>query len=66
MLQESPEEAFEEWVALHSKVYASGEERAERLAVWVDNLAFIESYNTRTTSHWVRPFSDPFSILERA
>ena len=43
-------------------MYVSDEERAERLSVWVDNLAFIESYNTRTTSHWVRPCVAPLRV----
>ena len=55
MLQESPEEAFEEWVAAHEKVYATEGERAHRAAVWRDNLAYIEAYNAQETTHWVRP-----------
>lgn len=54
MLQESPEEAFEEWVAVHDKAYATEGERAHRAAVWRDNLAYIQAYNAQETTHWVR------------
>lgn len=55
VLQETPEESFEEWANLHNKVYASDVERAERLTVWLDNLAYIQSFNAKKASHWVRP-----------
>ena len=54
MLQESPEEMFDEWAAKHDKVYSSDAERAERASVWRDNVAYIESYNAKEASHWVR------------
>ena len=55
VLQETPEESFEEWANLHNKVYASDAERAQRLTVWLDNLAYIQSFNAKKASHWVRP-----------
>jgi len=40
-LAASPEELFNEFEAKFSKVYASAEERAERLAIFTENLASI-------------------------
>ena len=56
MLQANPDEAFDAWAAKHQKVYSSEEERSTRLAVWLDNLAYIATHNENTEdteSHWV-------------
>ena len=52
-LQENPDEAFAEWATRHKKVYSSDAERAERAAVWRENLDFIQEYNAKGASHWV-------------
>lgn len=52
-MQANPDEAFDAWAAEHQKVYTSEEERSRRLAVWLDNLAYIETHNENTDSHWV-------------
>ena len=52
-LQENPDEAFAEWASRHKKVYSSDAERAERAAVWRENLDFIQEYNAKGASHWV-------------
>jgi hypothetical protein len=53
-MQASPDKAFEEWIKTHERVYSSDAERTTRHQVWLDNLAYIESHNKETESHWVR------------
>ena len=56
VLQANPDKAFDVWASKHQKVYSSEEERSTRLAVWLDNLAYIEMHNENTDdtdSHWV-------------
>lgn len=56
----SPDKAFDEWIKTHERVYSSDAERTTRHAVWLDNLAYIESHNKETESHWLGlgPFTD--------
>jgi len=53
VLQANPDKAFDEWAAKHGKAYSDAE-RDSRLAVWLENLAYIESHNDNTKSYWVR------------
>lgn len=50
----NPQQGFARWMAKHNKGYANDlQEHARRFAAWRDNLAFIEEYNAKHTSHWL-------------
>ncbi|KAM0992616.1 hypothetical protein ACFX10_008366 [Malus domestica] len=38
-------QAFEEWTAVHGRVYSSAEERELRLAIFKNNFEFVEKFN---------------------
>uniref|UniRef100_A0A7N0UXB0 Cysteine protease n=1 Tax=Kalanchoe fedtschenkoi TaxID=63787 RepID=A0A7N0UXB0_KALFE len=46
-------ELFETWVAKHSKVYNSIEEKLERFEVFKDNLKHIHERNKEVTEYWL-------------
>ncbi|KAL9685006.1 hypothetical protein QQ045_022452 [Rhodiola kirilowii] len=46
-------ELFETWVAKHSKVYHSIEEKLERFEVFKDNLKHIDERNKESTEYWL-------------
>jgi len=49
-----PEFHFQQWVAEHSKPYAGNPvEYARRLAIWLENLEYILSYNAKHSGHWL-------------
>lgn len=54
MLQADPSKAFSAWVHQNGRVYATDEERAHRYSTWLDNLEYIENYNSEHTTNWVR------------
>ncbi|WIA41578.1 hypothetical protein OEZ86_008942 [Tetradesmus obliquus] len=50
----NPRQAFWQWMAKHKKVYANDLKVVEdRFRIWLDNLQFIEEYNSKSTSHWL-------------
>lgn len=50
----NPQAGFAEWMAKHGKGYANDATEFEaRFAAWQDNLAYIEEYNAKHTSHWL-------------
>lgn len=53
-MQDEPHSAFGAWTQVHKKVYETEDEHARRYAIWLDNLDYVESYNSRHSTHWVR------------
>ena len=49
-----PDFHFQQWVTQHSKPYATEPgEYARRLAIWLENLEYILSYNSKHSGHWL-------------
>lgn len=52
--QQRPTENFKSWVEQHAKSYANDAvEYGHRMSIWLENLAYIASYNAKTDTHWL-------------
>eukprot|EP00892_Ulva_mutabilis_P010886 jgi/Ulvmu1/816/UM010_0190.1 len=55
-----PETAFRVWADRNGKEYDTLHEHNRRFSIWMDNLNYVESYNSEHTRSWLGlgPFMD--------